>query len=68
MPARKDVPVLLSHGRSDPLLPFKQSERLRDLLAAAGLSVQWVPFADGHTIPAEVIKQLSQFVQGTLAR
>jgi phospholipase/carboxylesterase len=68
MPARKDVPVLLSHGHSDPLLPFKQSERLRDLLCAAGFAVQWVPFADGHTIPEEVIEQLGVFVQGALTR
>jgi phospholipase/carboxylesterase len=49
------VPIVLSHGRGDPLLPFEISERLRDQLAAAGAVVDWHPFAGGHEIPREVL-------------
>jgi phospholipase/carboxylesterase len=49
------VPVMLSHGRQDGLLPFSVAEVLRDRLAAAGASVDWQPFSGGHEIPRSVI-------------
>jgi phospholipase/carboxylesterase len=54
--------ALLSHGREDALLPFAASDRLRQVLADAGLDVTWVPFDGGHTIPAEVITRLRAFL------
>ncbi|MBM4363333.1 MAG: dienelactone hydrolase family protein [Deltaproteobacteria bacterium] len=65
-PARKGVPVLMSHGTHDPLLPFRHSERLRDALTAAGARVRWVPFEGGHTIPEDVVGELGAFVQEVL--
>ncbi len=62
MRARPDLRVLVSHGRSDPLLPFAMAERLRDRLEGAGLTVTWVPFDGGHTIPAQVTGELSAFL------
>jgi phospholipase/carboxylesterase len=55
-PARRGLPVLQSHGRQDPLLPFRGAEALRDLLAGAGLDVTFVPFDGGHEIPLEVLR------------
>jgi phospholipase/carboxylesterase len=49
------VPVMLSHGRQDPLLPFSVAEVLRDRLVAAGADVDWNPFTGGHEIPMAVI-------------
>lgn len=66
MSQRKTVPVLLSHGQSDPILPFAHSERLRDVLSNAGLQVRWVPFSGGHAIPPVVIDQLSAFLGDAL--
>jgi len=48
------VPVMLSHGRQDGLLPFGTAELLRDRLGAAGAAVDWQPFAGGHEIPPSV--------------
>lgn len=62
MPARRGLPVLLSHGRADPLLPFARAERLRDLLGAAGLPVRWVPFHGGHGIGGSVLEELATFL------
>ncbi len=50
------LPVVLAHGRQDPLLPYGQAEVLRELLASAGALVTWVPFDGGHTIPVEAIE------------
>jgi len=61
-PARRGLPVLQSHGMEDPLLPFAAAERLRALLDAAGLPVEWVEFHGGHAIPDRVLERLSAFV------
>lgn len=60
------VPVFLSHGRRDPLLPFAIAEELRDRLRAAGAAVEWHPFDGAHEIPVQVIDALGAFLR-TLA-
>jgi phospholipase/carboxylesterase len=50
MAARAGLPVLQSHGRSDPLLSFRAAEALRDLMLEGGLDVAWVPFRGGHEL------------------
>jgi phospholipase/carboxylesterase len=62
VPRRAGLPVLMSHGRSDPLLPFALAERLRDLLADAGLGVKFLPFGGGHGISDGVIDTLGRFI------
>lgn len=62
MAARKDLPVLLTHGTHDPILPHARAEQLRDLLQAAGLDVSWVSFPGGHELPLPVLQALSAFV------
>jgi phospholipase/carboxylesterase len=61
MPARAGLRVLMSHGRSDPLLPFELAERLKVLLSVSGLSVTWVPFSGGHGISDGVVDALGRF-------
>ena len=48
-------PVLQTHGRLDPVLPYEGAEMVRDTLAAAGLRVDFRPFMGGHTIPPEAL-------------
>ena len=65
-PIRRDLKVLQSHGRSDELLPFALAEALRDMLEQAGLSVEFVPFSDGHTIPGEAMVRLGALLEERL--
>jgi phospholipase/carboxylesterase len=65
-PKRAGLPVLQSHGRADPILPFELAESLRDLLARARLEVDWVPFDGGHGIPPAALRRLSALAQSTL--
>ena len=65
MAARKGLPVLQSHGRADPVLPFAIAERLRDELGAAGLPVEFTPFNGGHGIPGPVLDGLARLIQRT---
>jgi phospholipase/carboxylesterase len=62
MAARRGLPVFMSHGRSDPLLPFALAERLRDALLEAGLEVQFLPFNGEHGITDGVVTALGEFI------
>jgi phospholipase/carboxylesterase len=62
MPARHGLPVFMSHGRADPLLPFALAEKLRDSFAVAGLKPDFVPFSGGHGIADSVLSGLSSFI------
>ena len=61
-PKLSGVPVVQSHGRSDPLLPFEAAVRLRDLLREAGADVRWVEFAGAHTIVGSALDALGKLV------
>ncbi len=59
---RKRLPVFMSHGRFDQILPFDLAEGLRKELVAAGLEVTFVGFDGGHEIPEEVVLRLREFL------
>ncbi len=54
--------VFMSHGKGDPVLPFKGAERLLSLFQKAGISVDWVPFSGTHEIPPMVLQRLQSFL------
>jgi len=56
------LPVLQSHGRADPVLPFALAERLRDELLAAGLVVDFTPFNGGHGIAGPALDGLARLI------
>jgi phospholipase/carboxylesterase len=61
-PARKGLPVLMSHGRADPVLPFAGGEYLRDLLREGGLDVDFIEWNGGHGVPNGVLDRLGPFL------
>ena len=67
-PIRRGLHVLQAHGRQDPLLPFSSAEALRELLVSSGLSVDFLDFEGGHTIPLDGVKRLGAFLATTLGR
>jgi phospholipase/carboxylesterase len=48
-------PVVQSHGRSDEILPFEAGKQLAAILERGGAQLQFISFANGHTIPYEAI-------------
>ena len=56
-------PVLLIHGRSDPVVPLQAGLRLQELLEAQGCDVALRSFAGGHTIPSEALAPIHQFLE-----
>jgi phospholipase/carboxylesterase len=65
-PTLKGVPILMTHGKSDPVLPFAMAERLRDELNKAGARVEWTPFSGGHQIPDPALAALRRFLEAQL--
>lgn len=61
--SRRGLPVFMSHGRSDQVLPFDIADRYRSKLEAAGVRVTWIPFDGGHEIPAVVVQRLNEFIE-----
>ena len=65
-PEASTAPVLLSHGREDPVVPYAASEEALRRLQAAGTTARLLPFNGGHTIDASVLPQIAAFVRGAL--
>lgn len=57
------LPVLQTHGTHDPILPFDDAERLRDLFLTAKADLTFVPFAGGHELPPVTLEALSAFIK-----
>lgn len=64
----KDLPVLVSHGRRDPLLSFPAAQVLADRLRAGGAHVDWVEFDGGHEIPAPVLAGVNRVLRDSADR
>jgi phospholipase/carboxylesterase len=54
--------VLLAHGERDTRVPFEAARTARQALQLQGLPVTWFPFDAGHTISADVVRALSDFL------
>lgn len=61
-PQRAGLPVVQSHGRTDPVLPFQAAEWLRELLIDAGLDVQFLPFGGMHQISPEAMQAAAELI------
>lgn len=59
---RAGLRALQSHGRDDPILPFRAAEWLHELLAGAGLQTQFLSFRGGHTIPREALERTAELL------
>lgn len=57
------TPVVQSHGRMDPILPFAGAEALRELLAENGYEVEFVPFPGQHEIPQAALTAAAQLIR-----
>jgi phospholipase/carboxylesterase len=64
MARRRGLRAIQSHGSRDAMLPWSAAETLRDLLAAAGWRLDWIPFEGGHEIPPPLLEELAGFLEG----
>lgn len=59
---RVDLPVVQTHGRFDPVMPYAGAEWLRNLLTESGQQVRFAGFDGPHTISAEGIAMAAELI------
>jgi phospholipase/carboxylesterase len=64
--ARRGLPVLIHHGRNDPVIGVDFARRAHALLDEAGLQVDYLESDAGHWLPPDLLPRLRRFVEQTL--
>ena len=65
--AGKATPVLMCHGKVDPVLPLKMGSDSRDGLRGWGMNVEWHEYPMAHAVCAEEIDDISAWLGRVLA-
>lgn len=61
--ANQQCPIFLAHGVSDPIVAYTMAETTRDLLIKANLPLSWHSYYMPHSVCAEEIGDISQWVR-----
>jgi phospholipase/carboxylesterase len=64
---REGLPVLIHHGRNDPVISVEFARRAATLLADAGLAVEYLESEVGHSLAPEVLPRARGLVQAVTA-
>ncbi len=64
--ALSNLPVFVSHGRADEVIPFASGEAIAETAETGGALTTFLPFEGGHAIPPEVRLALSTFLSSRL--
>jgi len=61
------TPIFLAHGSMDAMIDERRGVESRELLEAAGYSVEWHSYPMGHAVCGEEIAAISVFLQRVLS-
>jgi phospholipase/carboxylesterase len=64
---RAGLPVLIHHGRNDPVIGVEFARRAQELLAGAGLDVRYLESDAGHWLPPEALTPAIELVAAVTA-
>lgn len=62
VPARAGQRFFQSHGEMDPVLGFKQAQKLETLLTQNGMKGSLQAFRGGHEIPSQVLMKIGDYL------
>jgi phospholipase/carboxylesterase len=65
--ANKLTPILMVHGTQDPVIPVQLAERSRAALESRGYRVQWHTYPMPHSVCAEEVVVIADFLNGLFA-
>jgi phospholipase/carboxylesterase len=65
--ANSDVPILLCHGRGDPVVPIGMGLEAREELKANGYAPEWRDYPMQHAVCMEEIADVARWLQQRLA-
>ena len=60
--ANRDVPIFMAHGVHDPLIPLERALAGRDALVKLGYRVDWHDYPMPHSVCAEEIDDISEWL------
>jgi phospholipase/carboxylesterase len=63
---RAGLPVLIHHGRNDPVISVEFARRAAELFGESGLAVDYLETDAGHWLPPEVIPRARELVASRL--
>ena len=66
--AGRATPILMCHGRNDPVVAIEHGELSRDALRQQGFAVQWFEYPMQHEVCAREIDDIAAWLQRALAR
>ena len=61
------TPVLMAHGRMDPVVPLARATASRDLLQQWGYNVEWHDYPMQHSLCQEEVNDISAWLKRVLA-
>jgi phospholipase/carboxylesterase len=64
--ARHGLPVLIHHGRNDPIIEVRFARQANELLTDGGLDVEYLETEAGHWPPPQVLPRLRDFITQAL--
>lgn len=65
--ANEATPIFMGHGTMDPVVAISRGEASHELLKGLGYAVQWHTYAMPHSVCAEEIQDIAQFLHQHLA-
>lgn len=66
--ANSDVPVLMCHGRTDPVVPIEMGREARDALVSNGQAVEWREYAMDHEVCGAELTEIARWLRGVFRR
>jgi phospholipase/carboxylesterase len=64
--ANQQTPIFMAHGRGDSVVQINRAEASRDLLIELGYTIEWHEYMMQHSVCAEEIDDISQWLQRVL--
>jgi phospholipase/carboxylesterase len=64
---REGLPVLIHHGRLDPVIDIEFGRRAHELLEDGGLDVTYLESDASHGLPPEILPRVREFVSRVLS-
>jgi phospholipase/carboxylesterase len=64
--ANQSTPVFLAHGRQDPVVPLMLGEHARQVLEAAGYTIEWHAYEMPHSLCPQEVSDIAAWLRRVL--
>ncbi|MFZ6774362.1 alpha/beta hydrolase [Undibacterium sp. SXout7W] len=65
--ANQGIPVLMAHGRIDPVVSIQRAEQSRDVLKDLGYAIEWHEYSMQHSVCQDEIIDIGNWLQNRFA-